>query len=199
MSASTFACRPASATRSFAAFHRWIVFCLIAIGSSSCASQLPIQWDSREQIWLSERSQVRLRAAQSRVFDTTDRTRILEAVVSTFQDLDFQVQVLDEELGVVSGKKFLDLSGTNAGHDPFYHLYDDESLLVFIKTYRTWGPFQHRLDMMRITVTVRVRNESQLIVRAAAQYHLQALENPETYQIFFRSLEQALFMESELL
>ena len=31
------------------------------------------QWDSREQIWLSEQSQVKLRAAQSRVFDTTDR------------------------------------------------------------------------------------------------------------------------------
>ena len=29
------------------------------------------QWDSRDQIWLSEHSQVKLRAAQSRVFDTT--------------------------------------------------------------------------------------------------------------------------------
>jgi hypothetical protein len=35
--------------------------------------------------------------------------------------------------------------------------------------------------------------------RRGRQYHLQALENPETYQIFFRSLEQALFVESELL
>ncbi|WP_455370361.1 hypothetical protein, partial [Petrachloros mirabilis] len=40
------------------------------------------QWDSREQIWLSEDSQVKLRAAQSRVFDTTNRVALLEAVVA---------------------------------------------------------------------------------------------------------------------
>ena len=41
------------------------------------------QWDSREQIWLSEESQVKLRAAQSRVFETADRRRTLEAIVDS--------------------------------------------------------------------------------------------------------------------
>ena len=157
-----------------------------------------IQWDSRDQIWLSEASQVRLRAAQSRVFDTMNRTRTLEAIVSTFQDLGFQVEVLDEELGIVSGKKFVKLHRPAAGYDPFYHLYDDKSLMVFTKAYRTWGPFQHRTDMVRLTVTVRTRNESQLIVRAAAQHFVHAVEDPKPYQDFFRSLEQALFVESRL-
>ena len=158
-----------------------------------------IGWDSKEQIWQAEESQVRLRAAQSRVFDTADRTRILTAVVSTFQDLDFQVAVLDEELGIVSGTKFVPQQKPASGEDPFYHLYDDESLLIFTRVYRTWGPFQHRTDMVRLTVTVRARNESQLIVRAAAQYFLQPVEDPEPYQQFFRALEQALFLESQLI
>ena len=64
------------------------------------------QWESRDQIWLSEASQVKVRAAQSRVFDTTDRPTTIQAVVSVFQDLGFAVEVLDEELGIVSGKKF---------------------------------------------------------------------------------------------
>jgi hypothetical protein len=160
-----------------------------------------VQSDSREQIWLSEASQVKVRAAQSRVFDTADRTRVLEAIISTLQDLDFQLEVLDEVLGIVSGKKFAALERPEGGlhvYDPLYHVYDDESLLIFTKTYRTWGPFWHRSDLVRLTVTVRPRNESQLIVRASGQFYLRAVEEPEPYQAFFRTVEQALFLESQL-
>ncbi len=156
------------------------------------------QWDSREQIWLSEQSQVKLRAAQSRVFDTTDRRRTLEAVVDTMQDLGFKVEVLDEDLGIVSGKRLEPLEGPGLGTDPDYHLYDDQSLLIFTKAYRTWGPFWHRSDLIRLTITVRKRNESQLVVRASAQYYLRAVEDPAPYQKFFRSLEQALFLQGRL-
>ena len=156
------------------------------------------QWDSREQIWLSEQSQVKLRAAQSRVFDTTDRQRTLEAIVDTMQDLGFMVEVLDEDLGIVSGKKLEPIEGPGLGTDPFYHLYDDQSLLIFTKAYRTWGPFWHRSDLVRLTITVRKRNEAQLVVRASAQYYLRAIEDPAPYQKFFRTLEQALFLQSQL-
>ena len=32
--------------------------------------------------------------------------------------------------------------------DPSYVLYDAESLVVFSRTYRSWGPFWHRSDLM---------------------------------------------------
>ena len=156
------------------------------------------QWDSREQIWLSEESQVKLRAAQSRVFETADRRRTLEAIVDAMQDLGFMVQVLDEELGIVSGKRFELLERPSIGMDPYYHLYDDHSLLIFTKSYHTWGPFWHRSDLVRLTVTVRKRNETQLVVRASAQYYLRAVEDPAPYQKFFRTLEQALFLQGQL-
>lgn len=156
------------------------------------------QWDSRAQIWLSEESQVKLRAAQSRIFDTKDRRRTLEAVLSTMQDLGFMVEALDEELGIVSGKKFEPFERPSIGSDPFYHLYNDQSLLIFTKSYRTWGPFWHRSDLVRMTVTVRKRNDSQLIVRASAQFYLRPLEEPGPYQMFFRRLEQALFLQSQM-
>jgi hypothetical protein len=66
------------------------------------------QWESRDQIWLAEASQVKVRAAQSRVFDTADRLKTIQGVVATCQDLGFAVEVLDETLGIVSGKKFDD-------------------------------------------------------------------------------------------
>lgn len=155
------------------------------------------QWNSREQIWLSEESQVKLRAAQSRVFQTTDRRRTIEAIVATMQDLGFMVEVLDEEIGIVSGKRFEPLERSSIGTDPSYHLYDDHSLLIFTKSYHTWGPFWHRSDLVRLTVTVRKRNETQLVVRASAQYYLRAVEDPVPYQKFFRTLEQTLFLQSQ--
>ena len=153
------------------------------------------QWDSREQIWFSEESQVKIRAAQSRVFDTVDRRRMLATIVSTLQDLDFKVEVLDEELGVVSGKRYVE-NEPIYGVDLSYLLYQPDALLILNRNYRTWGPFSHRSNLVRFTVTVRKRNDSQLIVRASAQFYLRAVEDPVPYQQFFRALEQAVFLES---
>ncbi|MCP9450499.1 MAG: hypothetical protein NNA21_10635 [Nitrospira sp.] len=152
------------------------------------------QWDARAQIWLSDESQVKIRAAQSRVFDTTDRQRMLAAIISTMQDLDFMVEVLDEELGIVSGKKYVENEHIY-GIDLGYLLYRPDTLLVLNRNARTWGPFYHRNNLVRLTVTVRKRNESQLVVRAGAQFYLRAVEDPAPYQRFFRALEQAVFLE----
>lgn len=170
---------------------------LLALACAPYEWNHELQWDATDQIWLAEQSQVKVRNAQSRVFDTSDRRRTLEAVVATFQDLGFQVEVLDEELGIVSGKKFVAREQPSFGFDATYLLYDEESLVAFTRSYRSWGPFYHRSDLVRLTVSVRARNEKQLIVRAAAQFYLRPIEDPEPYQLFFRSLEQALFADRQ--
>ena len=90
-----------------------------------------IAWDSREQIYRAEASQVQVRNAQSRVYDTTDEQRMLEAIVATYQDLDFQIEVLDLELGIISGKRFLDRASMTEADRATYLLYDEESLIIF--------------------------------------------------------------------
>jgi hypothetical protein len=47
---------------------------------------------------------------------------------------------------------------------------------------------------LRITVTVRPRGETQLLVRANAQYNIQPINDPEPYQQFFAALEKAMFL-----
>lgn len=47
---------------------------------------------------------------------------------------------------------------------------------------------------MRITVIVRPRGSSQLIVRANAQIDDQAVVEPKPYQDFFTALEKAMFL-----
>jgi hypothetical protein len=54
----------------------------------------------------------------------------------------------------------------------------------------------HRADLVRITVTVRRRNEKQLVVRANAQFYMRAVEQAEPYQRFFTALEQAMALQS---
>ena len=70
----------------------------LCIPMTGCAS-------SKSQILASEESQVKLRAMQTRAFDTTDRTKLLRTVMATLQDLGFVVDIADETLGTVTGTK----------------------------------------------------------------------------------------------
>lgn len=47
---------------------------------------------------------------------------------------------------------------------------------------------------LRMTVTVRPRGSTQVLVRANAQYMDKAIEDPKPYQDFFVSLEKAMFL-----
>src|SRR5260221_5517200 len=50
---------------------------------------------------------------------------------------------------------------------------------------------------VRMTVTVRPRGETQLLVRANAQYNLRAIEDPQPYQQVFSALERSMFLTAQ--
>ena len=112
---------------------------------------------SKKQLLATGESQVQLRSIQSRVFDTTDRQKMLRTVMATLQDLGFVIDNADEILGTVSATK---------------------------------------LDRyaLRMTVTIRPRGNTQMLVRASAQYQRRAVEDPEPYQQFFDALGKAMFL-----
>lgn len=72
---------------------------LLGVGLAAGCAQ------SRTQVLSAEESQVKLRAMQTRVFDTTDRTKMLRTVMATLQDLGFVVENADETLGTVTAMK----------------------------------------------------------------------------------------------
>jgi len=48
--------------------------------------------------------------------------------------------------------------------------------------------------LLRITVTVRPRGTTQMLVRANAQYMDKSVEDPKPYQDFFVALEKSMFL-----
>ena len=53
-----------------------------------------------------DESQVELRNMQTRAFDTTDKKKMMQTIISTMQDLDFVIDKADVMLGAVTGTKF---------------------------------------------------------------------------------------------
>ncbi len=184
---------------------RRIGICLLigcaAVGLQGCAMQwgAELQWNSKSQILMSEASQVKQRAIQTRVFETTDKMKIMKVTVAAMQDLFFHIDVLDPELGVVSGKKMFHKDPLDSWPDHWtYYAYETDNLIIFNNNrFRTWGPFRYRNDLTRMTVTVRPKEKTRLLVRASVQYDLQAVQDPEMYQKFFKTLEQSLFLSSQ--
>jgi hypothetical protein len=154
-----------------------------------------IQWNAKNQILMSERSQVKLRSIQSRVFDTTDKIKILRGVVAAMQDLYFSIDVFDEELGVVSGKKMFN-ADSGWSENWSYYSYETDNLLMLNTNFRTWGPFHYREDLTRLTVSIRPKEETRSLVRASLQYNNRAVEDPEIYQQLFKLLESAMFLSN---
>jgi hypothetical protein len=188
-------------------FDRFAGVLLVSLMFQGCGMQwgAEIQSDSRSQILMSEDSQVKLRSIQSRVYDTTDRAKILKAAVATMQDLFFDIDVLDEELGVVSGRKWFHQESNWMNQEsiwlnhPSYYLYQTDELIIFNNSnFRTWGPFVYRNDLTRITVTVRPKEKTRSLVRASVQYNIRAVEDPEMYQKFFKTLNQSLFLTAKI-
>ena len=76
-----------------------------AVGFSLLIAVTACQTDSRQQILLTDKSQVALRAVQTRAFDTTDHNLTLRTVIATLQDLGFVVTKADHQLGSISATK----------------------------------------------------------------------------------------------
>jgi starvation-inducible outer membrane lipoprotein len=73
-----------------------LVACLLV---SACAST------SDRVLDVGDQTQLQKRAYQSRIFDTTDKDKVLRAIISTLQDLGFVIDRADYTLGVVSATK----------------------------------------------------------------------------------------------
>ncbi len=64
------------------------------------------QMDSRQQVLSSVNSQAAQRSISTRAFDTADRVKVFQAVISALQDLGFVIDRADNVLGTVSATRY---------------------------------------------------------------------------------------------
>lgn len=53
------------------------------------------------------------------------------------------------------------------------------------------------VNVVKISVTVKERNATQMLVRANAQFGVKAVEDPKIYQDFFAALEKSVFLTAQ--
>lgn len=123
----------------------------------------------KEHLLKMDESQVEMRTMQTRAFDTTDKEGMLRTVISTLQDLGYIVNEANEVIGTVSAQT----------------------------THVKYTSSKKQNLPLLITVTVRPRGESQLLVRANAQYDEKTVRDPSVYQRFFAVLEKSIFLTAQ--
>jgi len=80
----------------------WVIFIILFLSVTLYGCATPAA-----RALQSDESQVQLRSIQTRAFDTTDKKKMLQNVMSTMQDLSFVIEKADLMLGSVTGTKFL--------------------------------------------------------------------------------------------
>jgi hypothetical protein len=72
--------------------------CLL-LGLSACQST------SQQQVLQSTKPTLEVRAMQSRLFDTSDRSKVLRGAIATLQDLGYSIEKVEASAGSVSARK----------------------------------------------------------------------------------------------
>jgi hypothetical protein len=172
--------------------HAVIPFPLLALlVVSGCASGIP-----KEALLINEQSMAE-RQMQTRRFETSDEKKVLVATAGLLQDLGFNLDESETDLGVVVGSK--DRDAVEAG----------QVFGAFLLTAFFGAPmiFDERQRMRASVITRPVGEEnSSIAVRVTFQRIVwdtenrvskaEALKDPEQYQEFFSKLSKALFLEA---
>ncbi len=176
---------------------------LLAGGVTGCTS-IP------EEAYQLPPSSQSVREAQTRTFEVPDEANILQVAVALMQDMEYNFDTIEYELGVLSGSKVVDadslaqltgavvadivlvalsvVTGGALGGGGVYAGTDDEIglkiTLVVLPSLESEGQY-----------TARITIQSELIDQVDRVKKVHMIENPVIYQEIFDKLSKSLFLE----
>ncbi len=169
-----------------------LVACLLCgLALAACAQTIP-----QEALQLAPESLER-RQVQTRVFETADEAELLSASAALLQDLGFNLDESEVELGVIVGSKNRDATEADqvAASIVMAALlgvampWDDEQKIraaVITRKLEDRNGYAVRLTMQRIVWDTQGRVSQ-----------TEPLDDPEMYQEFFSKLSKAVFLEAQ--
>ncbi|MCW8914645.1 MAG: hypothetical protein OQK24_02195 [Magnetovibrio sp.] len=80
---------------------------VLVLGLSACQT-------TGDQVVMSKKSALELRNIQSRIFETSDQSKIYRSVITVMQDLGYAITTVEPEAGIISGNKLAKLDLTAA-------------------------------------------------------------------------------------
>lgn len=184
--------------------HGWHLLGVIVLtGFVAGCSSIPEEAYRLPQSSLSERK------AQTRTFDVSDDSEILQASVALLQDMEYNVDAIEHPLGVLNASKVVDadsaqqkaalaaadvamailsiLSGTSVGGGALAGADDEISLkitLVVLPSMAREGQYTARITIQRV-----------LIDKSERVKEVGLIEDPLVYQKVFEKLSKALVLE----
>ena len=163
----------------------------IAIWSGCGSSSLP----KKALVW-TEKTQEE-RQLQMRYYDTDQEMDILIASVQLLQDMGFELEEAEEDLGLAVGGKTR--SARDAGQEVARAMY----IIMVGQSYAT-----DKLQRIRGSIVVSPAGQGRCKVRATFQraiYNdygqttkLEQIKDPELYQRFFDSLSKSIFLTGNM-
>ncbi len=138
------------------------------------------------------KSQLEMRQMQTREFETSETTMVLQAMLNVLQDEGYIVQQVNSDIGFFNATKVMDTEDT------------------FAKTWGTfwWGPSGQWIENTVIDCTAnvsqfgektRVRTNFQLkqMNNKGGVDKVQTMDDPKFYQDFFTKVDKSIFLEKE--
>ncbi len=158
---------------------------------TGCGSTLPkkaLQWNE---------TTFQERQLQSRYYDTTEDFELLIACVQLLQDLGFELEEAEEDLGLIVGGKTR--SARDGGQEVARAMY----VMLTWKTYAT-----DELQRNRASIVVSPAGSDRLKVRVTFQRSiydedgrvtkLEPIKDPLLYQRFFSELDKSIFLTGNM-
>jgi hypothetical protein len=187
--------------------HGWHLLGVIVLtGFVAGCSSIPKEAYRLPQSSLSERE------AQTRTFDVSDDSEIFQASVALLQDMEYNVDAIEQPLGVLSASKVVDadsaqqkaalvaadvalailsvISGTSVGASAYAGADDEISLkitLVVLPSMAREGRHTARITIQRV-----------LIDKSERVKEVGLIEDPLVYQEVFEKLSKSLLLEGAM-
>lgn len=170
-----------------------------ALAVAICLAGCQTPNDIAMKIGVAPEGAVKLRALETRRYDTTDQTAILSAATQTLQDLGFTLTESSSEVGVLVASKQRDAeeAGEVAGQVAL------TIAMALLGSYHNpdWAKDQ---TIVVTLVTTPVENSKQVDVRVSFDRIIQTknglsraelIQDPEIYREFFTKLSGGVFLE----